>query len=191
MIYWEKKAWPCSAQIDRYNLNMGQLHILEIKLDDKLETHVLRNWLSHHQIGSKPYYIDLTTRSQLEQEEILGKIQRLGEELLLNYFFPYTCYIIVGKRLSKKHWHLPLIEGLADLPSFYLKNRTSRKKEIGLSTKINTYSEKLSSLRLDLRLKDLHLKLKHQDQLYLACYQLGHIERIEAKKKKRKNHERQ
>ncbi len=169
---------------------MAQLQISEIKLDGKLETHILKNWLAHHHIGSRPYYIDLTALSQLEQEEILSKILRLSEELQLNFFFPYTCYFLVGKRLSKNHWHLPLIEGMADLPSFYLKNRISRKKELSLTAKINTYCEKLLSLKLDQRLKELHQKLKDQDQLYLTCYQLAHLERIETKKKKRKVHER-
>ncbi len=165
---------------------MGLFKLNEIEIANKLEFQQLKMLFEHYQIASAPYYIDLTKFREIDREEILNKLQRVANELMINPRFPYPCYVITGKRLNPNKWTFPLCDNLEQLPNYYQKARSGKKKESGFSARITTYCEKLLSLQLTQKIELIKDKLKSQDGLYLSCMQMAHIERLLQKRIRRR-----
>lgn len=167
---------------------MSNLQIQEITFEGKIDYNSIKKLLSERHLGMAAYYINLSTFTAIDREDLIWKMQKIVAELKVNLIFPYPCYLIMGKGNYFNHCTFPQLETIGQLPSFFTHRRSARRKELGLNAKISTICEKLSGMPLDDNLKTLHQKLEGQDLLYLTCHQHAYLHAIELKRNKRKPH---
>ncbi len=170
-----------------YNLIMKLPVFEELDITSLREPHALKAKLIHSNVGKCPIYIPATALTKNELIEFIEALDQAMKEMDISLKFPYPLYVIAEAPYKGINTEINFIKSIEALPKFYFKKlRRPRNKENTIMAKLQMLSEKISSIKVDNKTKRILHEFSLQDQIYLKCLELEHIEKIEQKLRERK-----
>jgi hypothetical protein len=133
--------------------------------------------LRRSKVGKSPIYLNLNLVPHNLSVDLLETLVESLKILKISPYFPYPLYVISSIRPT--HISLPFLNDESELPQhFYNKIKKLNSKELDLTHKIATLTDRISNQPIETRRKELNKAMKVQRKLYTLTKEQAFYERI-------------
>jgi len=133
--------------------------------------------LRKSKVGRGPTYLNLNDIVESKTVNILNTLVEALKILKISPFFPYPLYVISS--ISPQHIPLPFLDNLEQLPShFFSKIKRLNSKELDLTHKISTLTERIANQPIEARRNELKKSMKTQKKLFHLTKEQAFYERL-------------
>lgn len=133
--------------------------------------------LRKSKVGKGPTYLNLHSIVENKIVNLLGTLVEALKILKISAYFPYPLYII--SPVKPDHLDLPYLDSELDLPKhFFNKIKRLNSKELDLTHKIATLTERISNQPIETRRKELAASMEIQKKLFTLTKEQAFYERL-------------
>ena len=147
-----------------YNGNM-RVPVYEELIFKSTDVMTVIDTIRKSRVGKGPTYLNMQPYELNQHHEVLSTLIEALKILKLSAYFPYPLYIISQHRLSDVD--LPFLDDEKSLPAhFHNKIKRLNSRELDLSHKISTLTDRISNQPVETRRKELKKTMVQQRHLF-------------------------